>query len=127
MHILPRSYLSFRRLLSVRKLTTALPSIDLRSDTVTNPSREMLEYALTVDIGDDVYGEDPTVLELQEYMASLCGKEMALFVPTGTMANLCAMLAYCDTRASEILVGQQSHICLWEGGNVTNDSYLIKR
>ena len=92
--------------------------IDLRSDTVTSPSRQMLEAALTAKTGDDVMGEDPTVLELESYVAhDLFGKEAGLFLPTGTMANLVAILAHCHTRASEIIIGANSHICLWEGGN----------
>ena len=90
--------------------------IDIRSDTVTSPSRAMLESVLTAPTGDDVLGEDPTVLELEAYMADLLGMEAALFVPTGTMANLCAIMAHCHGRASEIIIGAGSHICLWEGG-----------
>ena len=102
-----------------RDLSTASFSriADLRSDTVTLPSREMLEAATTAPLGDDVMGEDPTVLELEDYMADLFGKEKALFVPTGTMANLVALLAHCHTRAAEIIIGRESHICLWEGGH----------
>lgn len=62
-------------------------------------------------------GEDPTVLELEAYMANLFGKDRGLFVPTGTMANLVAILSHCHGRASEIIIGANSHICLWEGGN----------
>lgn len=95
-------------------------TIDLRSDTVTAPSREMLETALTAPTGDDVFGEDPTVLELEEYMAKLFGKEKALFVPTGTMGNLVALLSHCNERASEVILGYYSHLCLWEGGGSAN-------
>ena len=94
--------------------------IDLRSDTVTKPSKSMLECGLNAPTGDDVLGEDPTVLALQEYAADLFGKERALFVPTGTMSNLVAILAHCHGRASEIIIGSQSHICLWEGGGAAN-------
>jgi threonine aldolase len=93
-------------------------AIDLRSDTVTAPSREMLLSCLSARTGDDVLGEDPTVLELQDYVADLFGKQHGLFVPTGTMANLVAVLAHCHGRASELLVGANSHIHLYEGGNV---------
>lgn len=65
-------------------------------------------------------GEDPTVQRLERYMADLFGKEQGLFVPTGTMSNLCALLAHCDKRASEIIIGAKSHICLWEGGGASN-------
>jgi len=94
--------------------------VDLRSDTVTLPSRGMLECAMQAPLGDDVMGEDPTVLELESYMADLCGKEKGLFVPTGTMANLLAVLSHCHERGSEIIIGSASHVALWEGGNVAN-------
>ena len=100
--------------------TLRLPVVDLRSDTVTAPSRPMLECALTAPTGDDVFSEDPTVLELEAYMADLFGKEKALFVPTGTMGNLVALLSHCQARASEVIIGRYSHICLWEGGGVAN-------
>lgn len=101
-------------------LSTSLPTVDLRSDTVTRPSRPMLEASLKADTGDDVFGEDPTVKLLESHTADLFGKEKGLFVPTGTMSNLTAILAHCHGRASEIIIGTQSHICLWEGGNVAN-------
>lgn len=94
--------------------------VDLRSDTLTSPSQEMLHFGLNSPTGDDVFGEDPTVIELEEYAANLFGKERGLYVPTGTMANLVAVLAHCHGRASEIVIGANSHICLWEGGNVAN-------
>eukprot|EP00535_Pseudo-nitzschia_heimii_P003006 CAMPEP_0197194162 /NCGR_PEP_ID=MMETSP1423-20130617/28710_1 /TAXON_ID=476441 /ORGANISM="Pseudo-nitzschia heimii, Strain UNC1101" /LENGTH=336 /DNA_ID=CAMNT_0042647535 /DNA_START=304 /DNA_END=1314 /DNA_ORIENTATION=+ len=72
-------------------------------------------------IGDDVMGEDPTVLELEEFMADKFGKERGLFLPTGTMANLVALLSHCETtRAAEIIIGSGSHINLWEGGNASS-------
>jgi threonine aldolase len=94
--------------------------VDLRSDTVTMPSQAMLQSVMTAKLGDDVFGEDPTVLELEETMADMFGKKKALFVPTGTMANLCAILAHCHTRAAQIMIGSTSHIALWEGGNAAN-------
>jgi threonine aldolase len=94
--------------------------VDLRSDTVTKPTREMLECALSAPIGDDVMGEDPTVTELEEYAADLFGKRAGLFLPTGTMSNLCAILSHCHERASEIIIGSSSHINLYEGGNAAN-------
>lgn len=103
---------------SVHHLTATSTSVDLRSDTVTQPTPEMLRSALTARTGDDVLGEDPTVQELQDTFADLVGKPAALFVPTGTMANLVAIAAHCDRRASEIIIGSQSHICRYEGGNV---------
>ena len=65
-------------------------------------------------------GEDPTVLELEAYMANICGKEAGLYVPTGTMANLVAIMAHCNTRSSEIILGVNSHISLWEAGNAAS-------
>jgi threonine aldolase len=110
----PRSRSEVRNFASIGKV------VDMRSDTVTMPSEGMLKAAMQAPLGDDVMGEDPTAIELEEYMADLFGKEQALFVPTGTMANLVAILSHCHTRASEIIVGSGSHIVLWEGGNVSN-------
>lgn len=89
--------------------------IDLRSDTVTRPSRAMLEHMLAAPVGDDVYGDDPTVNELQRYAAELSGKEAALFLPTGTQANLVALLSHCE-RGEEYIVGQAAHNYLYEAG-----------
>lgn len=86
--------------------------IDLRSDTVTRPSRAMLEAMMAAPVGDDVYGDDPTVNALQDYAAELSGKEAAIFLPTGTQANLVALLSHCE-RGEEYIVGQAAHtICL---------------
>ena len=68
--------------------------IDLRSDTVTRPSAAMKAAMMDAPVGDDVYGDDPTVNALQEYAAALSGKEAALFLPTGTQANLVALLSH---------------------------------
>jgi hypothetical protein len=109
--LLPRLNMQNEKgLLAPRRLfasssSASLPSVDMRSDTVTQPTREMLECALTAKTGDDVMGEDPTVLELQDFAAKICGKEAGLFVPTGTMSNLVAMLAHCHERASEVSAG----------------------
>jgi threonine aldolase len=89
--------------------------IDLRSDTVTRPSRAMLEKMLAAPVGDDVYGDDPTVNELQRYAAALSGKEAAIFLPTGTQANLVALLSHCE-RGEEYIVGQGAHNYLYEAG-----------
>ena len=95
--------------------------VDLRSDTVTLPSQGMLNSIFSASIGDDVMGEDPTVLELERFMADKFGKDRGLFLPTGTMANLVALLSHCDkTRAAEIIIGSGSHINLWEGGNAAS-------
>ncbi|MCE0810760.1 low-specificity L-threonine aldolase [Buttiauxella sp. A2-C1_F] len=89
--------------------------IDLRSDTVTRPSDEMLKRMMAAPTGDDVYGDDPTVNELQDYAAKLSGKEAALFLPTGTQANLVALLSHCE-RGEEYIVGQLAHNYLYEAG-----------
>lgn len=91
------------------------PLVDLRSDTVTQPTAAMRQAMLAAPLGDDVFGDDPTVNALQARIASLLGFEAALFVPTGTQSNLCALLAHCQ-RGDEYLVGQQAHCYRWEGG-----------
>ena len=82
--------------------------IDLRSDTVTTPSKEMLKVAHESPLGDDVYSEDPTVLELQSLVAEMFSKDSALFFPSGTQSNLAAMLCHCN-RGDEVLVGKEYH------------------
>ncbi|RKQ39670.1 low-specificity L-threonine aldolase [Enterobacter sp. R1(2018)] len=89
--------------------------IDLRSDTVTRPSKNMLAEMMAAPTGDDVYGDDPTVNELQAYAAEISGKEAALFLPTGTQANLVALLSHCE-RGEEYIVGQLAHNYLYEAG-----------
>jgi threonine aldolase len=89
--------------------------IDLRSDTVTRPSDGMRRAMAAADVGDDVYGEDPTATRLQERAAELLGKEAALFVPTGTMANQLALLCHCE-RGNDVLVGEGNHCMLYESG-----------
>ena len=89
--------------------------IDLRSDTVTRPTPAMLAAMAAAQLGDDVFGDDPTVNALQERIAALLGKEAALFVPTGTQSNLCALMAHCQ-RGDEYIVGQMAHTYRWEGG-----------
>jgi threonine aldolase len=89
--------------------------IDLRSDTVTRPTPGMREAMMAAPVGDDVYGDDPSVNALQEKIATMLGFEAALFMPTGTQSNLCAILAHCQ-RGDEYLVGQGAHTYRWEGG-----------
>jgi threonine aldolase len=89
--------------------------IDLRSDTVTRPSDGMRRAMASAEVGDDVYGEDPSALRLQERAADLLGKEAALFVPTGTMANQLALLCHCE-RSNDVLVGEGAHCMLYESG-----------
>ncbi len=89
--------------------------IDLRSDTVTQPTPEMLKAMAAAETGDDVYGEDPTVNRLEAELAARLGFAQALFVPTGTMSNLLALMAHCE-RGDEYIVGQQAHTYKYEGG-----------
>lgn len=89
--------------------------IDLRSDTVTRPSPAMREAIARAEVGDDVFGDDPTVNALQERMAQMLGKEAALFTPTGTQSNLCALMSHCQ-RGDEYIVGQMAHTYRWEAG-----------
>ena len=89
--------------------------VDLRSDTVTQPTAAMRAAMQAAPLGDDVFGGDPSVNALQEKIAALLGFEAALFLPTGTQSNLCAILAHCQ-RGDEYLVGQQAHCYRWEGG-----------
>ena len=92
--------------------------IDLRSDTVTLPSPAMREAMYRAEVGDDVYGEDPTINRLQELAAERTGKEAALFVPTGTMGNAAAVLAHAG-RGEAVMVGDQSHIYHYEVGGAS--------
>lgn len=87
--------------------------IDLRSDTVTQPTPEMREAMAEAEVGDDVYRDDPTLNRLEELAAEMLGKEAAIFVPSGTMANLLALLVHCQ-RGDEVIIGNQSHIYLNE-------------
>ncbi len=91
------------------------PAIDLRSDTVTLPTPAMREAMAAAEVGDDVYGEDPTLNRLEALAAEKVGKEAALFVPTGTMGNAIAMLTHCR-RGDEIIMGDRSHTYLYEVG-----------
>ncbi|MAD90835.1 MAG: low-specificity L-threonine aldolase [Pseudoalteromonas sp.] len=89
--------------------------IDLRSDTVTQPCKAMREAMANAPVGDDVFGDDPTVNALQQKAAELTGHEAALFAPSGTQSNLLALLAHCQ-RGDEYIVGQDAHTYKYEGG-----------
>ncbi|HEY3596296.1 MAG TPA: low-specificity L-threonine aldolase [Paraburkholderia sp.] len=89
--------------------------IDLRSDTVTRPSQPMLAAMASAEVGDDVWGDDPTVLRLQATVAERAGKEAGLFFPSGTQSNLAALMAHCG-RGDEYIVGQAAHTYKYEGG-----------
>lgn len=92
--------------------------IDLRSDTVTLPTEKMRAAMANAQLGDDVYGEDPTVNSLQKIAAERFGKEAALFVPSGTMGNLAAVLAHCG-RGDEVIMGDCAHTYLYEAGGIS--------
>jgi threonine aldolase len=92
-----------------------MKTIDLRSDTVTQPTAAMREAMLAAPLGDDVFADDPSVNALQDKIAAMLGFEAALFVPTGTQSNFCAILSHCQ-RGDEYLVGQMQHCYRWEGG-----------
>lgn len=92
--------------------------IDLRSDTVTLPTPAMREAMAKAPLGDDVYGEDPTVNALEELAAEKVGKQAGLFIPSGTMGNLVAMLTHCQ-RGDEIILGKRAHTFLYEGGGIS--------
>lgn len=92
-----------------------MTAIDLRSDTVTKPTAGMLEAMSAAPVGDDVYGEDPTVNLLETTTAQRLGFAAALFVPSGTMSNLLGLMAHCE-RGEEYIVGQQAHTYKYEGG-----------
>lgn len=89
--------------------------IELRSDTFTLPTKEMLQSIMDARLGDDVYAEDPTVQELEKLAAEIFGKEAALLVPSGTMANLISLMVHCH-RGSKALVGDESDIYIYEAG-----------
>jgi threonine aldolase len=89
--------------------------VDLRSDTVTQPTAAMRVAMQAAPLGDDVFGDDPSINALQVQVADLLGFEAAMFVPTGTQSNLCAILSHCQ-RGDEYIVGQMAHAYRWEGG-----------
>ena len=89
--------------------------VDLRSDTVTLPTPEMRAAMAAAEVGDDVYGEDPSINQLEELAAARMGKEAGIFVPSGTMGNLAAVLSYCG-RGDEFILGNLSHTFIFEAG-----------
>lgn len=92
-----------------------MKTIDLRSDTVTQPTPAMREAMMAAPLGDDVFGDDPSVNALQARIAEITGKAAALFMPSGTQSNLCGILAHCQ-RGDEYIVGQNAHTFRYEGG-----------
>ena len=101
-------------------------TVDLRSDTITLPTEEMCEAMAQAPLGDDVYGEDPTVNKLQELAAEKVGMEAALYVPSGTMGNTCALLAH-SNPGDEALFEEQAHMYYWEAGAYANVAGLAAR
>nr|AFK40044.1 unknown [Medicago truncatula] len=93
-------------------------TVDLRSDTVTKPTETMRVAMANAEVDDDVLGRDPSCFRLEEEMAKITGKEAALFVPSGTMGNLISVLVHCDIRGSEVILGDNSHIHIYENGGI---------
>ncbi|KAG8380710.1 hypothetical protein BUALT_Bualt06G0044200 [Buddleja alternifolia] len=93
--------------------------VDLRSDTVTKPTETMRAAMASAEVDDDVLGHDPTAARLEREMAIIMGKEAALFVPSGTMANLICVLTHCNVRGSEVILGDYSHIHIYENGGIS--------
>lgn len=95
-----------------------MKTYDLRSDTVTQPTPAMRDAMAKAEVGDDVFGEDPTINRLQDAAAKMMGKEAGLFVPSGTMGNLLAVLVHCG-RGDEVIMGDRGHTFLFEGGGIS--------
>jgi threonine aldolase len=93
--------------------------IDLRSDTVTKPTEEMRKEMMNAPVGDDVYGEDPSINELEKLAANVMGTESALFCTSGTQSNLLGLLVHCE-RGDEFIVGQDAHAYIFEGGGAAS-------
>lgn len=94
-------------------------TVDLRSDTVTKPTEAMRAAMANADVDDDVLGSDPTAHRFETEIAKVMGKEAALFVPSGTMSNLISVLVHCEVRGSEVILGDNSHIHIYENGGIS--------
>ena len=90
----------------------------MRSDTVTKPTIAMKTAMVNAELGDDVFGDDPTVIELERLCASMFGKPAGLFVPSGTMSNLIGVMTHCNERASEVIIGDKNHLVIYEQGGM---------
>ncbi|XP_072259538.1 L-allo-threonine aldolase-like isoform X2 [Pyxicephalus adspersus] len=101
--------------------------VDLRSDTVTKPCTEMRRAMAEAEVGDDVYGEDPTVNEIQRRATQLFGTQDALFVTTGTMGNLISVMSHCRMRGAEVLLGDESHMNIYEQGSIAQVAGVFSR
>ncbi|KAJ3706423.1 hypothetical protein LUZ61_010128 [Rhynchospora tenuis] len=108
---------SFRRKTHAVKMVARV--VDLRSDTVTKPNEAMRSAMATADVDDDVLGFDPTAQKLEMEVASIMHKDAALFVPSGTMANLISVMVHCEVRGSEVILGDNSHIHVYENGGIS--------
>jgi len=104
---------------SLRESKSAPRVVDLRSDTVTRPTDTMRAAMAKADVDDDVLGSDPTADQLQRQVAKLMGKEAGLFVASGTMGNLISVLVHCEVRGSEVILGSDSHIHVYENGGIS--------
>ncbi|KAB2049591.1 hypothetical protein ES319_A13G187200v1 [Gossypium barbadense] len=94
-------------------------TVDLRSDTVTKPTEAMRAAMATAEVDDDVLGADPTAARLESEVAKIMGKEAGLFVASGTMGNLISVLVHCDIRGSEVILGDNCHIHIYENGGIS--------
>ncbi|XP_018491430.1 probable low-specificity L-threonine aldolase 2 isoform X2 [Raphanus sativus] len=101
-------------------VTPVIRTVDLRSDTVTKPTESMRSAMANAEVDDDVLGSDPTAVLLEREVAEIAGKEAAMFVPSGTMGNLISVLVHCDERGSEVILGDDSHIHIYENGGVSS-------
>ena len=99
-------------------MNKSLHVIDMRSDTVTRPSQRMKDVMMTCALGDDVFGDDPTVAYMQNTMAQFFGKEAALYMPSGTQSNLVAMMVNCKNKGDSAIIGSKCHINNYERGGL---------
>jgi threonine aldolase len=102
-------------------------TVDLRSDTVTKPTEAMRAAMANAEVDDDVLSYDPSALRLETEMAKVTGKEAALFVPSGTMGNLVSVLVHCNIRGSEVILGNNSHIHIYENGGISTSGGVHPR
>jgi threonine aldolase len=112
---------------SLRESKSAPRVVDLRSDTVTRPTDTMRAAMAKADVDDDVLGSDPTADQLQRQVAKLMGKEAGLFVASGTMGNLISVLVHCEVRGSEVILGSDSHIHVYENGGISTIGHVHPR
>ncbi|XP_010246795.1 PREDICTED: probable low-specificity L-threonine aldolase 1 [Nelumbo nucifera] len=101
--------------------------VDLRSDTVTKPTEAMRAAMANAEVDDDVLGADPTACRFEAEIARITGKEAALFVPSGTMGNLISVLVHCEIRGSEVILGDISHIHVYENGGISTIGHVHSR